>query len=410
MNAAWIAGALLGAAGLGLAAELIARAWIRRHGRPRVWTPNLRLEVEIDTAVVPMLEPRARVEINALGERGGAPPASWEGTYRVLVAGGSAGECYLVDQPKTWPEVLGRELGRAESLQKLGVRRVHVGNIARSLVASEEVDLVVREVLPDYPRLQLAVLMVGASDLLKWMEVGAPAEIGDGDIPRERLFAADPRAPFGWTPRTLALRKLASYWRRRLLRRLEFHRNGTRRLAAAREMRAQARELLHSTADPAQMLAKYERHLRRTIERLQESGARVVVARQGWIGAGHRPEDARYLWNFGRGRPFAEEVTAYYAHELSWRLLAQVDATSARVAAELGVEQVEVNAVVPRDFVHYYDDAHLTAAGCDKLGRAVAELVLRRASAATAAAAQPAVPEVPGVPGAVPRRESPMPR
>ena len=53
--------------------------------------------------------------------------------------------------------------------------RVHVGNIARSGVGSEALDLILERVLPRYPRLSAMVVLVGASDVLRWLEVGAPA-------------------------------------------------------------------------------------------------------------------------------------------------------------------------------------------------------------------------------------------
>ena len=99
----WVASALALAALLIVVLELAARSWIRRRGGYAVWRPGHRLHMHTDRAVLPSQEALVRFEINSEGERGGEPPVDWRATYRVLVAGGSAAECYFLDQPSTWP-------------------------------------------------------------------------------------------------------------------------------------------------------------------------------------------------------------------------------------------------------------------------------------------------------------------
>src|SRR5262249_25239551 len=119
----WIATTLGGGAALFVATELGTRAWLARRGRAYGWAPFTRTRLELDTQTLPTLDPVANWAVNADGERGGALPHDWSRTLRVLVAGGSAAECYFVDQPKTWAEVLGRALSRPENLRALGVER-----------------------------------------------------------------------------------------------------------------------------------------------------------------------------------------------------------------------------------------------------------------------------------------------
>lgn len=366
---------VIGAVVFGVAAELGARAWLTRRGRPYVWAPFTRQRLEIDMQALPTLEPVARWEINADGERGAPLPSDWSHTLRVVVAGGSASECYFNDQPRTWPEVMRRALSRPENLRKLGVEHVHVGNIARSLVACEELDLMFERTLPRYTRLDVVVLMVGASDLLHWLERGTPMPVVDTPIPPSQVFALHPYGPFGWGPKTLALRRLASYWKRRLLRHEEVRTRVGKRLADARAMRARATTILHTTPDPAQMLAHYERHLRKLVARLQARGARVILARQAWLEGQFTEQEQQHFWSFGRGRPYARVVNEYFAHDTAWKLLHQVDEHGARIARELGIESIDVNAIVPRDFDHYYDELHFTTRGCELVGEAIAHLV-----------------------------------
>ncbi|MBK7874974.1 MAG: hypothetical protein IPJ77_04355 [Planctomycetes bacterium] len=365
--------------------ELLARAWMARKAPYFVWTPFARTRLELDRAALPSLPPTAHWEINSQGERGAEPPADTARTYRVLVTGGSAAECYFLDQKDTWAEVIARELGAPDALAKLGAQRVHVGNTARSLVACEEIELMLRRTLPRYERLDAVVFLVGASDVVHWLEKKTPARIEPKPIPASQVFAWHPEGPFGWSPRTLALRRIASLWNKRLRRPIEVRERAGKRLDDARAMRQRAKELLDRTPNPAPMLDHFETHLRRLVELCRAKGARVVIARQPWLEKQLTPDERALLWNFGAGRPYAGEVTTYYAHEAVWKLLTQVDERAVRVANELGVEALELNSIVPRDFEHYYDELHHTPKGCELLGRAVARQLLTQSAPRTPA-------------------------
>src|SRR5436190_17571302 len=93
-----------------VAVELAARWWIRRQDRHYVLPPGLRLRLEIDHDVFPQLERQTRFDVNSQGERGDELPASSDGLYRVLVAGGSQPEGFLLDQDTAWPGALHRLL------------------------------------------------------------------------------------------------------------------------------------------------------------------------------------------------------------------------------------------------------------------------------------------------------------
>lgn len=378
---AWLA-ALAAAGALGFAiAELIARAWLPANGPYFVWAPFARRRLELDRNVLPTLSEVALWEVNAAGERGAPLPASWERTYRVLVTGGSAAECYFLDQKSTWPEVIARELNTSEARSALGVERVHVGNVARSLVSCAHVERMLERTLPRYERLDALVLMVGASDLVYWLERNAPAELPDEPIAPSQIFEWHPEPPFGWGPRTLALRRIASYWNKRLRRPIEVRERAGKRLGDARAMRQRARTTVTQAPDPRAMLERFERYLRRLVELGRAKGARVILARQPWLEKELTPQEDRQLWNFCVGRPYVGEVTTYYATRVSWDLLARIDERAAKVAREMQVEEVVLNDIVPRDFEHYYDELHHTPRGCELVGVAVARRIREGAGA-----------------------------
>src|SRR5262249_19009742 len=143
----YLGGAVAGLAIAGVAAEYVARAWIRAKADYFVLPPGLRITMHPDRDVFPELEATIRFAVNSDGERGREVPRDTD-VYRVLVAGGSQPEGFLLDQNTTWPGALQNLLERPAGLRTLDASRVHVGSIARSGVGSEALDLIFTRVLP----------------------------------------------------------------------------------------------------------------------------------------------------------------------------------------------------------------------------------------------------------------------
>jgi hypothetical protein len=373
----WILGSALALAVLFVLAELSARLVLRNFGRYFVWAPYARTRMELDRDALPSLEPVVHFEINEAGERGDMLPKDWSKTYRVLVAGGSVAECYFLDQKTSWPYVIQTVLNRPESLKKLGVERVHVGNVSRSLVACQHLHRMLERTLPRYERLDAIVFMVGASDLVHWLEKKTPSVVEDEAIPPSQVFAKHPEGPFGWGPKTLALRRIASHWNKRLRRPVEVRLRAGKRLAEARLMRARAREILDEVPDPGPMLDHFETYLRQLIALAKSRARRVIVARQPWFDKEFTPAEEKLLWNFGAGKPYVEEVTTYYSHAVVWKLMRQVDARASAIARETGVEELDLMPVLERSFEIYYDSLHHTPKGCAVVGTKIAEAILK---------------------------------
>jgi len=374
----WIAGSALAALVLFGAAEVGSRWWIRRRTRYHVWVPGLRVELRQDPGVFPHVEPRVRLDVNADGERGGEVPGDGTGCFRVLVAGGSAAECLALDQPTSWPGALERLLTSSDSLQKLRATRVHVGNIARSGIASSELDLIFERVLPQYGApLSAIVIMVGASDVLKWLEEGAPESRPAQAGGVADTFACHPEQRFGWRPGRWAATEAARRLRRAVLRPMDVREGAGAWVAAARTMRAQATDLRASVADPAVMLDNFEHHFRRLVARAASQAKRVLVARQPWFDKDASPEEAASFWHGGVGKAWKQTITTFYTLDVLGHLMSRLDARAAAIAAEAGVEQLDLRPVLRPSLENYYDFFHCTPAGAAVVARAVAAALLR---------------------------------
>jgi lysophospholipase L1-like esterase len=352
--------------------ELAARWWIRRRGVYFVLPPGLRLRMHPDPEVFPQLERTTCFDVNSEGERGDEVPAG--DVYRVLVAGGSQPEGFLLDQNTAWPGALQRLLETPRSLQTLGAERVHVGSIARSGVGSEALDLIFARVLPRYPRLSLLIILVGATDVLRWLEQGAPEQIAA--VRTSDVFRCHPESRFGWTPHTLACGELLRRARRQWLRPLQFNDHAGRWIAKARATRARATDIRTMMPDPTPMLERFTLHFNRLLTRAEKHAARVLVVRQPWFDKQFTAEEAACMWHGGVGQVWREDVGTYYSFEVCSRLMAILDRHAATLAEERGVAQLDLMPTLDRSLATYYDGFHATPKGAADVARAVAAAVL----------------------------------
>jgi lysophospholipase L1-like esterase len=366
---------------LAVLAELLARWWLRRRNAYFVFPPGLRLLLHPDTTMFPRLEPSSRFDINSDGERGDEVPGLRRGEtlYRILVAGGSQPEGYLLDQHTSWPGALQRLLDTPQNLQRLGAARVHVGSVARSGVGSEALQQILERVLPRYPRLQAIIILVGASDVLRWLEQGAPPSPPSPPQTAE-IFRCHPELRLGWRPRDLALVELMLRLRRRWLRPVDEHDQAGAWMGKARAMRAQAKVIRTTMPDPGPMLEHFERHLGHVIRQARVHADRVILVRQPWFDRDCTPEEAAQMWHGGVGQAWKDEVTTFYSNDVVRRLMALLDAAAARVAQDLDVEHLDVRPVLPSTLEYYYDFFHATPMGARAVAAAVGTALLRQVS------------------------------
>ena len=363
---------------LGVAtAEFAARWWIRHRTRHYVWAPGLRLELHQVRDVFAEVEPVTRFEVNADGERGGPVRRDEPGLFRTLVAGGSAAECLALDQWTCWSGALERILNRPEHLSALGARRAHVGSIGRGGISSQRLDLIFEHLLPEYPRLDLIVVMLGGNDVVLWLEDGAPpvppAPVGVSDV-----FPVHPERAFGLRPRQWALFDVAARLRRAWLHPVDVRRDAGTWVARARQMRAEAKELRTSVSDPNVMVKSFDRHLRSLLRRAAAHADRVLLVRQPWFQRDYTAEEAARIWHGGVGKAWKDHITTYYSLDVLNQLMGLCDARGALVAEELGIEHLDLRPMLAPTLENYYDFVHYTPKGAAIVARAVADVILGR--------------------------------
>ncbi|MFN2567933.1 MAG: hypothetical protein ABR499_23335 [Gemmatimonadaceae bacterium] len=379
--AAWVLASVVAAGVGGVLAEFLARWWLRHRQVYYVWAPRHRKIVRPDREAFPAAEAVAHFEVNSVGQRGDEPPGPDEAAYRILVAGGSTAECMFLDQWTSWPGALERLLDRPEPRKHLGVSRVHVGNIGRSDIDSQGLDVALRRILPGCPRLDAIIILVGASNVLRWLAAGAPEGMPAPPLPELEIFDWQPNGPFSFHPKRTASAELARRLRLRL-RPTEQRPRAGKYMIGARAMRQQAMPLRNTVPDPLPMLDAYEAALRSALRTAMRHADRVIVARQPWLDKPrYTAEEQAQFWHGALGNLFAGgEIKEFASSELIAQLMSQIDRRAVTVAEELGLEHINLREALEPSLCNYYDQFHFTPTGAAKVAEAVAAVVLRGAS------------------------------
>jgi hypothetical protein len=208
--------------------------------------------------------------------------------------------------------------------------------------------------------------MVGASDGVHWLADGAGREKEEKPIREDELFEEQPSGPFGWTPGTLALRRVLASGLRRFVRRMETHRGAGRGVGRARKARAAAEKLI-DTLRAAPLLARSDAHFRALVG---SRGRRNRDRRHAPAGrGGHRPGRAGNGWMFADGD--GNRQVRLYLQRVA-RLLGRSAPDLGAVAARARRPPRSIRSCSSTRRERFYD-VRLAPAGCAIVGGSIAQ-------------------------------------
>jgi lysophospholipase L1-like esterase len=328
--------------------------------------------MEVDTVTLPQLEPRAIFSMNSEGERGPPRPRS-KNVFRVLIAGGSSVESYFLDQYTAWSGILERKL---KALPSLAGRAVHVSCVGKSGIDSGALKTILLHLLEQDKSVDMLIIMVGASDVLRWLSNGAPenpAQISKG---LDGCFDRHPEVKLGWHPKQTALATLYR-WQRDAKPKLR--KNVGQRYAINRAMMAAAKEMRALVPDPAVIVRRYAENMRDIIASARTRNVKkIVLMRQPWFCKDdYAPHELAQFWGGSVGDPYLQHCTVYYAPQVFSKLMEAIDAAAAAVAKETGVISLELRSAVESSVDNYADQLHFTPAGSRLVADALFECVSR---------------------------------
>jgi lysophospholipase L1-like esterase len=347
-------------------AELALRVWYPVPTRHYVWPPGLRVDFAPTEAATPGVTGRGRFWTNRLGLRADEPFV--DARRVVYVLGGSTAADLYLDQEEAWVHLVQEGLNRRPDQP-----RTWVGNLARPSLASVHHLIHLERLLPELPRADLLVALVGVNDLqlaLKssYLDVAPEAR-------RAWAFALQPPADErGAGLATIgAARFVWQTWRQT---RLGFVQTRTAEgYARLRECRQTAppENLVDTLPDVGPALAEYRANLEALVAGARTYGARLLLLTQPtlWAADMEPAERARLLaGGLGPIKTWCAHQRYYSPRALAEGMRAFNDILRG-VCRRLDLPCRDLAAAVPARAEYFYDDMHLSEAGA----RLVAELV-----------------------------------
>jgi lysophospholipase L1-like esterase len=339
-----------------------------------------------DSRYVHGIEGPARYDVNAAGYRG--PPFGADAReYRILLVGGSTTECTLLDISENWGTIVQQNLVRTSD-----GRSAWVGNVGRSGLTARDHAVTVKYLLPQYPRIDLVVVLAGVNDLTAALRQGEnyerPKPITAPEAERLQIRNAFMLSPHGFRRPILesgAREKLPWYKDTRLYdlaRRARLGKQarsvveqiGGTKLEQWRSHRRQASAMIDRLPDLEAPLDEYRSNLRAIVKAARSGGSDVVFLTQPSLWKPNiTPEEERLLWLGGTGSFQEEPGHAYYTVSALSEAISRYNATMMEFCRVEGLNCFDLAAAVPQDTTLMYDDVHFTEAGSALVGRLVAQ-------------------------------------
>ena len=348
-----------------LAAEIGLRIIFPEPQEFYVWRPNLQRNFNPSPGVMPGITGNSRFYINSEGIRG--DEFSEEQEYRILAIGGSTTECAYLDQTEAWPYLL------QERLNSLELYDVWVGNVGKSDRNTNHHILQMEYLLPQYPRIDAIVMLVGACERLR------------GDVTHEELldhaFSAHPYGSQSF-PQNMAIWRLS----RKLMRpranwdilfpvqSAVIMEHTGKWYTAAREHRKSA-EIVDGLPDLTPLLEEYERNLNTIIDMAESKSVRLIFLAQP---AMYRPDltqqEKDLLWGGAADRSLGK----YYSVSEMLAREEQRNSKLIEVCQLRGVEYIDLANRLPKDVTVFYDDYHFNENGSRMVADVIFEYLSQR--------------------------------
>ncbi|KPK98658.1 MAG: hypothetical protein AMJ95_03310 [Omnitrophica WOR_2 bacterium SM23_72] len=337
----------------------------RNSNRYCLWQPNLRKTFNVYPGIMPGVSGNGRFYTNSYGIRADEF-TRWQ-RYRVLTLGGSTTECLYIDQQKSWPYILQKELNNYY------VFPVWVGNIGKSGLSTKGNLLELRYLLPEYPKVDLIIALVGFNDFQ--IELGGIRLANERKSKEEQediVFAVYP----GKKRRTVQelIKELLSGVRPDKSGIIEDE--AGKWYLGARGGRRNARQILDELPDLSSALIQYEKNLNSIIDIAKNGSSRIIFLTQPFIWhKGLTEAEQQLLWC-----GFSNQEGVYYSLDALNRGMVAFNQKLMEVCEKRGIECIDVERMLPKNSSVFYDDVHFNESGCELIAAILYDYLIKHPS------------------------------
>lgn len=343
-------------------------------GKYYVWTPNLHQVFRPDPAIFPGISGESRFIINSQGIRG--DEFSAQDDYRVLAIGGSTTECLYLDQTEAWPQLLQDKLNKdAQGLQ------VWVGNVGKSARNTREHILQMKYLLPQYPNIDLVLVLAGFNDLnssFRWEDNPyLQTSPGSQQVLMKRAFdVLVEQNPFARYYEQTAVWRLLSRVGQTQTQPAAFDEidveDETGHNYISRRQKRQAGPFRQEMPDLTERLAEYTDNLNQIVDLAAANGVRLVFMTQPTM---YRPDlteaEENLFWGgAGPGRKY------FYTSQAMIDGMARYNQRMLEVCQQRQVECIDLASALPKNTTVFYDEVHFNENGSRLVSDMIANYLL----------------------------------
>lgn len=337
-----------------------------------IWPPNLYRVFEPSEATTPGVSGAGRFRINSLGLRSDEPPVDRQQT--IYIFGGSTTIDLYLDQDRAWVQQVQTKLNAVPSEPK-----TWVGNLARAAMATIHNLLMFQYLVPNLPKPDLFVNLVGVNDLQLALKSSYLREMTH-ETHMSWTFSEMPTR--GRFYHGLALyrfyHRMADWWKKSRLGPTQTHRADGN--ITWRKCRAEAplENIVDQLPNLTEALAQYRKNLNELTDRGNAYGATTIFLTQPTIWSTHmEPEERSHLLAGGIGpNNLWCEDKRYYSPRALAEGMAKFNQVLLDVCMERGLFCIDLATKIPKKAKYYYDEMHFSDAGADLVSDIVSRGIL----------------------------------
>lgn len=352
--------------------ELFLRILLPAPQSYYIWPPNLYEVFQPSEATTPGVSGAGRFRINSLGLRSDEPPADRQRT--IYIFGGSTAIDVFLDQDRAWVQQVQTKLNASQ-----GAPKTWVGNLARSSMATLHNLLMFQYLIPELPKPDLFVNLVGINDLQLALKSGY---LKDMTLEQHMswTFSETPAQGSFWQ-RLASVRfyhRINNWWKKSRLGPTQTHKGDG--YITWKKCRADAppENIVHKLPDLTPALAHYRKNLNDLVDRGNTYGATTIFLTQPTIWSDQMgKEEISHLIAAGIGpnNVWCDEKR-YYSPEAMAEGIAKFNHVLLDVCHQRQLYCIDLAAKVPKKAKYFYDEMHFSNVGADLVSETVSQGIL----------------------------------
>lgn len=329
----------------------------------KIWYPNLEFSFDMQRGLLPGVDGRVEFQTNGEGMIGDA--ISNTADFRILTIGGSTTECLMLGSEGGWPYLLQSKLNKSYAN-----RQIWIGNLGRSGLHSEDHILALKHLIPELPKIDALIILVGANDLQKRMTLQKDyASFEDPEL-YSHAFHIYPNRHNG------SFLKRTNVWAliKKIKKQYDFSKNQemshdeVESFFLKNRMKRKESPKVDTLPDLTNAANEYKRRILEIIKIARSQKIRIIFLTQPTIWKENFPENwERYLLTGGVNIPGTSKRAEYYSVEALMKGMEIYNQRVIEACAESDVEIIDLASMIPKDTTYFYDDMHFNKKGATEI-------------------------------------------